>query len=117
MGTDLCGDVVYSVRAEFIGQHGGILGTQRYGGSGDLRSLFILSGPGVRQDVVLERTIWLQDVVPTLCYLADLPVPQNCEGAIVYQALEDPNQALNRYQSLERRYEKMRKSLDRAPMC
>ena len=117
MGTDLCGDVVYSVRAEFIGQHGGILGTQRYGGSGDLRSLFILSGPGVRQDVVLERTIWLQDVVPTLCYLADLPVPQHCEGAIVYQALEDPNQALNRYQSLERRYEKMRKSLDRAPMC
>ena len=111
------GDVIYATAGEYHGQHGGQLGSERYGEDGDLGSLFLLSGPGVKKGVTIERTIWLQDVVPTLCYLADLPVPEQCEGAIIYQALEDPNQLLSRYQALERRYEKMRKSLDRAPMC
>ncbi|MCL4467169.1 MAG: alkaline phosphatase family protein [Chloroflexi bacterium] len=111
------GDVIYATSGDYHGQHGGQLGSEQYGESGDLRSLFLLSGPGVKKGVTVERTIWLQDVVPTLCYLADLPVPEQCEGAVVYQALEDPNQALNRYETLQRRYEKMRKSLDRAPMC
>ena len=114
---DYVGDVIYATSGEYHGQHGGQLGSEQYGESGDLRSLFLLSGPGVKKGVTLERTIWLQDVVPTLCYLADLPVPEQCEGGVVYQALEDPNQARNRYHALERRYEKMRKSLDRAPMC
>jgi predicted AlkP superfamily phosphohydrolase/phosphomutase len=111
------GDVIYATSGDYHGQHGGQLGSEQYGESGDLRSLFLLYGPGVKKGVTVERTIWLQDVVPTLCYLADLPVPEQCEGAVVYQALEDPNQALNRYAALQRRYEKMRKSLDRAPMC
>jgi len=117
MAGDHVGDVIYTTLGDYHGQHGGQLGTEQYGGIGDLRSLFLLAGPGVKKGVTLERTIWLQEVVPTLCYLADLPVPEQCEGAIIYQALEDPNQALNRYLTLQRRYEKMRKSLDRAPMC
>jgi len=117
MAGECIGDVIYATLGDYHGQHGGQLGTEQYGGIGDLRSLFLLAGPGVKKGVTLERTIWLQDVVPTLCCLADLPVPEQCEGAVIYQALEDPNQLLNRYQSLQRRYEKMRKSLDRAPMC
>jgi hypothetical protein len=44
-------------------------------------------------------------------------VPAQCEGAVVYQALEDPDLKRHESESLQRRYEKMRKSLDRAPMC
>jgi hypothetical protein len=33
------------------------------------------------------------------------------------QALEDPNMKLHECEAIKRRYEKMRKSLDRAPMC
>ena len=117
MGGEYTGDVIYSIDGRFYGQHGGILGTETYGETGNLHSLFMLSGPGIKKGAVLERIIWLQDVVPTLCYLADLPVPAQCEGGIVYQALEDPNMKLNEFSSLKRRYEKMRKSLDRAPMC
>jgi len=117
MASEYIGDVIYAVSGEFQRQHGGHLGTEQYGEIGDVRSLFIMSGPGVRKGVTIERTIWLQDIVPTLCYLADLPVPRQCEGAIIYQALEDPDMKLNELQSVKRRYEKMRKSLDRAPMC
>ncbi len=117
MGGEYIGDVVYALDGRFYGQHGGHLGTESYGSIGDLHSLFMMSGPGVKKGEVIERTIWLQDVVPTLCYLADLPVPAQCEGGIVYQALEDPNLKLNELESVKRRYEKMRKSLDRAPMC
>ncbi len=117
MGGEYCGDVVYAAAEDFMGPHGGVIPTAQMGKIGDVRSLFILSGPGVKQGEVIKRTIWLHDVVPTLCYLADLPVPAQCEGAIVYQALEDPDLKKHECESIQRRYEKMRKSLDRAPMC
>jgi arylsulfatase A-like enzyme len=40
---------------------------------------------------MLKRTVHLVDLVPTLCHVADLPVPRDAEGAIIYQALEDPD--------------------------
>ncbi|MHB1132771.1 MAG: alkaline phosphatase family protein [Chloroflexota bacterium] len=117
MGGEYVGDVVYALDGRFYGQHGGHLGTESYGETGRLNSLFMMTGPGVKKGEIVERTIWLQDVVPTICYLADLPVPAQCEGSIVYQALEDPNLKLNELENCKRRYDKMRKSLDRAPMC
>ena len=29
------------------------------------------------------------DVVPTLCYLLDIPMPEQVGGGVVYEALED----------------------------
>jgi arylsulfatase A-like enzyme len=46
-------------------------------------------GPGVRKGEHVERNVWLTDVCPTICHLASLPVPKQCEGAIAYQALEE----------------------------
>ncbi|MHB1415827.1 MAG: alkaline phosphatase family protein [Chloroflexota bacterium] len=117
MGGEYVGDVVYAIDGRFYGQHGGHLGTEKYGQIGDLRTLFMMSGPGVKQGEVVERTIFLQDVVPTVCYLAGLPVPAQCEGSIVYQALEDPDMRLHELEKITKRYDKMRRSLDRAPMC
>ncbi|MHB1134861.1 MAG: alkaline phosphatase family protein [Chloroflexota bacterium] len=116
-GGDHCGDVIYATIGDYHGQHGGQMGTEKYGDVGSLQSLFLMSGPGVKKGEILERTIWLQDLVPTLCYLAGLPIPAQCEGAVIYQALEDPDAPVTRFDTLQRRYEKMRKSLDRAPMC
>jgi predicted AlkP superfamily phosphohydrolase/phosphomutase len=87
---DAVGDVVYAVREEFSDEHGQSLGTGEWGsGVGSLKSLLLLSGPGVRRGAVLERTISLTDVAPTICHLAGLPVPLQAEGAVIYQALED----------------------------
>ena len=69
---------------------------------GDLHGLFALSGPGVKKGHVLERNVSLKDLVPTVCNLMDLPVPADCEGAVVYQALDDPDAPLKERMRLQR---------------
>ncbi len=87
---DCVGDVVYGVRPEVSGEHGRQLTTGQYG-VGDMRGLFLMAGPGVRRGVRLERTVWLTDIVPTICYLTGFPVPAQAEGAVLYQALAEPD--------------------------
>jgi predicted AlkP superfamily phosphohydrolase/phosphomutase len=98
---DRSGDILYAVDPRFYKEHGPHLPTARVG-IGDLRSLFLMAGPGVKRGVTLERTVWLTDVVPTVCHLAELPVPRQCEGGIIYQALEDPDAQVKELQALRR---------------
>lgn len=90
---DTTGDVVFCYADEYGSQHGPQFPSATQG-MGDLHGLFALSGPGIKKGHVLERNVSLKDLVPTVCYLMDLPVPADCEGAVVYQALEDPNAPL-----------------------
>ncbi len=84
---DNIGDVVYAVYASFgTMQHDHNLPTASHG-IGSLKPLFNLFGPGIKTGITLDRTIWLADLVPTLCYIMDWPVPEQTEGAVVYQAL------------------------------
>jgi len=87
---DRIGDVVYAVRGEFMGQHGCLLTTATYG-IGALKPLFVMMGPNIKKGVALERNAWLTDLVPTVCYLMGIPLPEDAEGAIIFQAMEDPN--------------------------
>ncbi|HUT36774.1 MAG TPA: alkaline phosphatase family protein [Planctomycetota bacterium] len=87
---DYVGDVVYGVHADVAGEHGRQLTTGDFG-VGDMHGLFLMAGPGVRKGVELNRTVWLTDIVPTLCYLTGFPVPAQAEGAVLYQALTEPN--------------------------
>ncbi|MDA8219264.1 MAG: alkaline phosphatase family protein [Dehalococcoidales bacterium] len=84
------GDVIYAVQPDFGREHGQQLTTASYG-IGDLHGLFIMAGPGVKKGEILERSVWLTDIVPTVCHLAKLPIPKQCEGAVLYQALVDPD--------------------------
>ena len=113
---DRVGDVIYAVDPRFGKEHGSMLPTATYG-IGDLRGLFIMTGPGVKRGEVLDRTVWLTDIVPTICHLAELPVPKDCEGAIIYQALEDPDARLKELQSLRKNVERIKRMVDRPPMC
>jgi len=87
---DWVGDVIYGISGDFGAQHAPQVPTAQYG-MGDLRGLFALSGPNIKKGVELERTVWIQDLVPTICYLTGWPVPAQAEGAVIYQAMEDPN--------------------------
>ena len=87
---DWVGDVIYGISGDFGAQHAPQVPTAQYG-IGDLRGLFALSGPNIKKGVELERTVWIQDLVPTICYLTGWPVPAQAEGAVLYQAMEDPN--------------------------
>lgn len=88
-GDDV-GDVVYAVYPWFGSQHGQILPTAEYG-MGSLKVLFTFTGPGIKKGVRIERNAWLTDMVPTICYLMNWPVPEDAEGAVLYQIFEDPN--------------------------
>ena len=85
---DRVGDIVIAQNSEFGGfEHGPQLPTSEIG-MGSMKSLFIMAGPSVKKGYTLNRTMWLQDIVPTICHLTGVPVPAQTEGAIVYQALE-----------------------------
>ena len=81
------GDVVFGMIAEAPFEHGRHIASGEYG-IGSMHGLLTLTGPGVKRGLKLERTCNIIDLVPTLCYLSGLPVPAQCEGAVLYQALE-----------------------------
>ncbi len=85
--TDRSGDIVYAVDNPYAYIHGQQLPANKLGLS-SLRFTWIMVGPGVKRSARIARNVWLTDVCPTICHLADLPVPRQCEGAVAYQALE-----------------------------
>lgn len=91
LGGDRTGDVVYGVTSNVGGWVGGVhacqIPTVTSVGGGDIRSLLIMAGPGVKEGVRVDRTARLMDIAPTICHLLDLPRPSQCEGGPLYQAL------------------------------
>jgi len=90
MGGDQCGDVIYTLYPEYGMQHGAVLSTEKWG-LGDLHTMIVFNGPGFKKGCAMERAVQLVDIVPTICYMLGIPYPKTCEGAVVYQALEDPD--------------------------
>ena len=87
---DHIGDVIFAFNPWFTGQHGNILPAAEMG-LGNLRALLTFTGPGIKRGSRLERTCNLVDIVPTICYLMDLPMPPNVDGGVLYQAFKSPN--------------------------
>jgi hypothetical protein len=109
---DRVGDVVFALRPEFGGQHGPFLPTAAWG-IGDLRGLLIMAGPGLKRGVRVSRTVWLTDIVPTVCCLMELPIPRDAEGAVIYQALEDPDSKVRELKELRKRYEELKEKYEK----
>ena len=88
--SDLVGDVVYALRAEFDGAHGKQLPSVSFGMAGQ-HSTFIASGAGIKRAGKLDGQVRVVDVAPTVCYITGTPVPRNVEGGVVYEALKSPD--------------------------
>lgn len=108
---DRIGDIIFAFNPDFGGQHGPYLPTARYG-IGDLRGLLILYGSGIKKGYVMERNCWLTDIVPTICYLLKLPITKHAEGAVLYQALEDPDYLVNELKKLREEYERVKRNYE-----
>lgn len=87
---ELVGDVVYALNAEYDGAHGKQLPSARLGIGGQ-HSTLVLAGAGVKKIGRMPRQARHVDVAPTLAYLIGAPMPLNAEGAVLYQALEEPD--------------------------
>lgn len=94
------GDVIFALKPPFGGTHGPQLSTTTWGIS-SIGSLFLMKGPGIKRGYILDRTVWLVDIVPTICYLLDLPIPKDTQGSIIYQAMEDPDIKLKERKEIE----------------
>jgi len=108
---DHVGDVIFCVEpGHGLGQ-GHHLPTARWG-SGTLRSFVVMAGPNVKKGAQLERNVWLVDIAPTICYLMDILFPETMEGAILYQALQDPSFRLTEKGRLEANYDRLKRAYD-----
>lgn len=58
--------------------------------TGDHRpeGILLLAGPQVRREATV-RGAQMADIAPTLCYLLGLPVPEDMEGRVLVEALEE----------------------------
>jgi len=106
---EMIGDIVFGYRHDYAGQHGPLLPTAKWG-LGSLEGLLIMKGPGIRQGEVLERTVWLTDVVPTICHLTEWPIPAQTEGAIIYQALTDRDAKYRELSQVRKNYERLKRA-------
>lgn len=93
------------------GEHGRQLTTGEYG-VGSMKGVFIVNGPGIKKGITLERTVWLTDIVPTICYALNLPVPEDCEGAVIYQIFEDPDFKRKEFEKMKKNYERIKKAIE-----
>jgi len=103
---DIIGDIVYALRPPYGGVHGQRLTTAKRG-TASLNPLIIMAGPYLKKGVRLKRNFWLQDLVPTICHIMELPVPEHTEGAVIHQALENPELDREERGELKRSYEEL----------
>lgn len=84
-----CGDIIYFLEEGFNRLHGDALSTtEGYFGT-SVAPIFIAAGPGIKQGLETERIIRQVDVAPTVSALMGIPIPAQCEGAPVYQILQE----------------------------
>lgn len=83
------GDIIYFNEAGFNFDHGDCLSTTYGEEETSVSPIFLAAGKGIKQGVRTDRTIREVDFAPTVATLAGVRMPAQCEGAPVYQILED----------------------------
>lgn len=83
------GDVVYWLADGFHRVHGDSLSTQSGYFSTSVSPIFIAAGKGLKSGVTTERVIRQVDVTPTIAHLLGTRMPEQCEGAVIYQIVQE----------------------------
>lgn len=84
-----CGDIVYFTEEGFNHVHGDSLPTQEGYYDTSVSPVFIAAGKGLKKSYKTDRVIRMVDVTPTIATLAGVRMPAQCEGAPVYQILDE----------------------------
>lgn len=61
----------------------------------------------------VDRKVDSGDIVLTIATLADMPIAENCESALIYQVLKDPNVKLNELIKLQEALARMESVIER----
>ena len=88
-GGPECGDIVYWMAEGYNFDHGDCLSTTLGENSTSVSPIFIAAGPGVKEGFETNRVIRQVDFAATVAALGGVRMPAQCEGAPVYQILEE----------------------------
>lgn len=83
------GDIIFMNKEGCCRDHGESLSTYKGYFGTCISPIFLAAGSGLIQDHAVKRVIRQVDVAPTIAMLMGVRVPKNCEGAPIYQILED----------------------------
>ena len=89
LGGPNSGDILYWTAEGYNYDHCDSLSTTCGYGDTSVSPIFIAAGQGIKKGVETSRIIREVDVAPTLAALAGVRMPFECEGAPVYQILDN----------------------------
>lgn len=84
-----CGDIIYWNAEGFNRAHGDSLSTYLGDFHTSVSPIFVACGKGLKQGYRTKRVIRQVDVAPTIAVLAGVRMPNECEGAPVYQIIAE----------------------------
>jgi predicted AlkP superfamily phosphohydrolase/phosphomutase len=84
-----CGDIFFTVEEGFNRLHGDGLTTAKGYFNTSVSPIFLAAGQGIKKNHITERVIRQVDVTPTAAILLGVRIPAQCEGAPIYQILEE----------------------------
>jgi len=87
MGGPESGDIVYFTAEGYNWDHGDGLSTFDGLENSSLSPIFVAAGTGIKEGYTTTRVVRQVDLVPTIATLLGTRVPEQCEGAPVYQIL------------------------------
>lgn len=73
----------------------------------------LLYGYGIGKIQEISRKVFSKDIIPTLAYIVNFPVSADATGAVIYQALKDPNLPSNEISKLKLALERMEAAMAR----
>ena len=88
MGGPNAADILFYTAEGYISDHGDSLSTVDGACGTSVRSIFLAAGGGIKKDYLTTRKIHHIDIVPTMATLLGTRMPNECEGAPIYQILE-----------------------------
>lgn len=88
MGGPECGDIIYWMAEGYNFDHCDCLSTTFGEKDTSVSPIFIAAGKGLKQSYTTDRIIRQVDLVPTMAVLGGVRMPNQCEGAPIYQILD-----------------------------
>ncbi len=83
------GDILFYLAEGYNLDHMDSLSTFDGACDTSVRSVFMAAGPSIKQNHLTDRVIKHIDVTPTVASLLDVRMPEQCEGAPIYQIIEN----------------------------
>ena len=88
MGGPTCGDIIFFLAEGYTYDHADAISTTEGYANTSEGPIFIAAGPGIKKGFTTTRYIREADVTPTMAQLLNVRMPEQCEGAVIYQILE-----------------------------